>query len=227
MDVSLRDPVSSLTHLGTSLFAVYVTAILCRLAGGDRAKRWSLFCFGASAVVLYGVSGFYHAIPLPRSSPLVQAFRRLDHSAIYILIAGTYTPVFAVLLRGRMRVIMLILVWTLAAAGVASKWLWRVNGGGLDVGLYLATGWLGVIPAATIVRTVGWSGLAWIGAGGLCYTAGAICDLTHWPVLIPGVFAWHEVFHLFDMAGTAFHVGFMIHCVVPYRPPRLALARAA
>jgi len=227
MEPVLRDPISSLTHLATAVLALYVTAILWRLAGRDRAKRLSLFCFGACAVVLYGVSGIYHAIPLPRDSTAVQLFRRFDHSAIYLLIAGTYTPVFAVLLRGRARAVLLAVVWSLAAAGIAAKWLFPIQGGGFDVALYLAMGWLGVLPAAAIVRTVGWGGLGWIAGGGFFYTAGAIFELLRWPVLIPGVLAWHEVFHVFTMAGTALHVGFMIRCVVPYRRPAYRLAKAA
>src|SRR5436305_13981444 len=94
----LRDPVSSLTHLFTAVGGLYIAAILWRLSHGDRGKRLSLGCFTASIIVLYSASGIYHAIPLPKESPIVTLFRRFDHSAIYLLIAGTYTPVFTVLL---------------------------------------------------------------------------------------------------------------------------------
>lgn len=215
-ELPLRDPVSSLTHLVASLFAAYVTLLLWRLTCGDRTKRWSIACFGATAVVLYAASGTYHAIRLPIDSPTVEFFRRLDHSAIYLLIAGTYTPVFAVLLRGRQRAWLLTTVWLLALAGIVAKWLGPIAPEGLSVGLYLGLGWIGVVPLRPLLRAVGWSGMAWGLAGGLFYTIGAACELARWPVLIPGVIGWHEVFHVFDVLGTTFHVVFMIRCVIPF-----------
>jgi len=223
-EIPLRDPVSSLTHLVACLFAAYVTVLLCRLARGDRAKRLSLACFGATAVVLYAASGTYHAIRLPLDSPTVELFRRLDHSAIYLLIAGTYTPVFVVLLRGRQRAWLLATVWLLAAAGIAAKWLWPIAPEAVSVGLYLALGWLAVVPLRALLRAVGWRGMAWGLAGGICYTVGAACELARWPVLIPGVIGWHEVFHVCDVAGTALHVVFMIRCVIPFHGPVPATA---
>lgn len=215
----LRDPVSSLTHLVASVFAAYVTLLLCRLARGDRTKRKSLACFGITAVVLYAASGTYHAIRLPLDSPTVEFFRRLDHSAIYLLIAGTYTPVFTVLLRGRQRAWLLTTVWLLAGAGIAAKWLWPIAPEAVSVGLYLALGWLGVVPLRALLRAVGWGGMAWGLGGGVCYTVGAACELARWPVLIPGVIGWHEIFHVCDVAGTALHVVFMIRCVIPFHGP--------
>ena len=220
----LRDPVSALTHLAAAVLAAYATALLWRLARNDRTKRLSVACFGASAVILYTASALYHAVPLPTDSPAVGVFRRLDHSAIYLLIAGTYTPIFAVLLSGRQRGLLLATVWLLAWAGVAAKWLLPAPAETLAVGLYLVLGWLAVVPAAALVRAVGLRGIAWAVGGGLCYTAGAACELAQWPVLLPGVFSWHEVFHLCDMAGTGLHMVFMARCVMPYRRPPLPAA---
>jgi hemolysin III len=214
----LRDPVSSLTHLLTSLCAVYVTLLLRRLTRGDRTKRLSLTCFGICMILLYAASGLYHAIPLPKTTPVVEVFRRLDHSAIYLLIAGTYTPVFAVLLRGRQRGLLLALVWLLACGGIAAKWLLPFTPIKVSVAIYVALGWLGLLAFPELIRAVGLRAMALGGLGGLCYTAGALCEVAHWPVLVPGLFAWHEVFHLCDMAGTALHVAFMVRYVVPYQP---------
>ncbi len=223
----LRDPVSALTHLATSVFAVYVTLLLRRLTRGDRTKCLSLTCFGVCMVVLYAASGLYHAIPLPRSSPTVQVFRRLDHSAIYLLIVGTYTPVVAVLYHGQRRGRYLAVLWLLACAGIAAKWLLPLAPLRLTVALYVALGWVGLLRVGELVGAVGWRGLAWGLGGGLCYTAGALCELARWPVLVPGFFAWHEVFHLCDMAGTAAHVIFMLRFVVPFERPEAAVDLAA
>jgi hemolysin III len=213
----LRDPVAAVTHLAAAVFAAYAAPLLCRLAGPDRVKRRSLAVFGITAVVLYTASGVYHAIPLPRDSATVDVFRRLDHSAIYLLIACTYTPVFAVLLPGRRRTVLLPIVWLLAAAGVAAKWLLAAPPEWLEIGLYLGLGWLAVVVAAALVRAVGVRGMGWVVGGGVCYSAGAAFELARWPVLVPGLIGWHEVFHVCVMAGTALHGVFMVRCVVPYR----------
>jgi hemolysin III len=222
MDLSLspltvREPVSSFTHLITSLFAVYVTLLFWRLTRGDLAKRLSLVCFGVSMVVLYAASGLYHLVNLPHGAPVLEFFRRLDHSAIYLLIAGTYTPVFAVVLTGRRRTFFLVLVWLLAGAGILTKWLFPLTSFAVTTGLYLALGWIGLLPVVEIVRAAGIRGLAWGLGGGLFYTVGAILELARWPVPIPGLVGYHEVFHLFDMAGTGLHVAMMFLFVVPFR----------
>src|SRR5262249_26094444 len=155
----LRDPVSSLTHLAAAVFGLFATLLLTRLSHGDRVKQGSLAVFGLSAVLLYAVSGLYHALPLPLSSPAVEFFRRLDHSAIDIPSAGTYPPVFAVLLAGRARTTLLTGTWLVAAAGAAGKWLVPIAADGVTITLYLLMGWLGVLIARPVVRTVGWPGL--------------------------------------------------------------------
>src|SRR6266478_9883503 len=126
MDVTpmlrLREPVSSLTHLAMAVFAVYVTMLLMRLTAGDARKRQGMAVFGLSMVVLYTASGVYHAIPGNFYDPIVCFFRRVDVSAIFILIAGSFTPIIAVLLTARRRTTMLVLMWILAATGIAVKW---------------------------------------------------------------------------------------------------------
>lgn len=208
-----RDPVSAASHLLTCAFAGYCTLILWRLARGDRAKQLSLACFGLSMTLLYGASGTYHALP---DSAARQFFRRLDHSAIYVLIAGTYTPVFVVLLRGRLRALMLALIWAIAAVGIALKWLLPLAPSPVTVGLYLAMGWVGLLPLRALVRAVGPTAMAWGAFGGVLYTAGALCELLQWPVPVPGVVGPHEMMHLFDMGGTAVHYCFMVWYVLPH-----------
>jgi hemolysin III len=210
----LRNPVSSLTHLFWCLWAIPITLLMWRLARGDRIRQLSVGCFGLCMIVLYGASGIYHAIPAwaPR---LMYYSRLIDHSAIYLLIAGTYTPVFAVLLRGRLRMALLRLVWGLALLGIACKWLFPMPGYSLTVALYIALGWVGLIPMAALVRAIGVRGMAWGIVGGILYTAGGICDAIQWPILIPGVLGYHEMLHLLDMAATLVHVVFIIRYVIP------------
>jgi hemolysin III len=212
----LRDPVSSLTHLCAAALAVYVTLLLRRLTRDDPAKRRSLTVFGVSMVVLYAASGTYHAVNLPQPSAVIEFFRRLDHSAIYALIAGTFTPVLVVVLADTWARRLLPWAWVLAAAGIAAKWLLPFTPHPLTVGLYLALGWLGVLPVGLLWQRLGRGGVFWAVLGGVLYTAGAACELTGWPYPLPGYFGPHEILHMCDMAGTAAHTVVMFRYVVPY-----------
>jgi hemolysin III len=211
-----RHPVSAGLHLFWCLWSAYAAALLWRLARGDRLRQWSVGCFGLCMVVLYAASGTFHAIP-PEAPDLLETFRLLDHSAIYLLIAGTYTPLFALLLHGRLRLTLLAVMWGLAAVGIACKWLLPAPPYLLTVGLYVAVGWVGLLPLSAMTRAVGLRGMTWALFGGLLYTAGAACEATGWPVLIPGVVGAHEFLHLFDMGGTFSHVVFVARYVVPLR----------
>jgi hemolysin III len=215
----LRNPVSSLTHLSWCIFAVFAAAMLWRLARGDRLRQFSVGCFGASMVLLYLASGLYHALTV--DEPILRYFRLIDHSAIYILIAGTYTPIFALLLRGRWRVVSLVLVWGLACVGIVCKWALTAPPYPVTVGLYVAIGWVGLVPIVPLFRAVGARAMLVALLGGLFYTIGATCDARGWLVLSPG-FGSHEVLHLCDIGGTLTHIVFVIRFVLPYRPLSLA-----
>jgi hemolysin III len=210
-----RNPVSAGTHLLWCILGVYVTALLWRLSRGDRLRQLSTGAFGLSMVLLYGASGAYHAVP--RWEPLLPYLQKLDHSAIYVLIAGTYTPVFAVLLSGRLRLGLLALVWGLAGAGILAKWLLPWPPYGLTVSLYVVMGWIGLLPIVPLIRTVGVQAMVWGLLGGVLYTFGGVCDAVKWPTLLPGVIGSHEVLHLADMGGTLIHVFFVVRYVLPFQ----------
>jgi hemolysin III len=166
-------------------------------------------------ITLYGASALYHALRLTEAQ--LKFFKLLDHSAIYGLIAGTYTPGLIVLLRERTRKhVLLIGVWALAAVGVACKWFVPTLPYWLTVGLYFGMGWLAIVPGLEMIRAVGLRGMKPVLYGGLAYTAGGIVDLADWPILLPHVIGPHEVFHVLVMLGTWFHVVFMIQFVAPY-----------
>lgn len=211
-----RNPVSASTHLLWCLLGAYITALLWRLSRGDRLRQWSTGAFGLSMVILYGASGLYHAVP--GREPLLPYLQKIDHSAIYVLIAGTYTPVFAVLLRGRLRLILLILVWTVAGVGIAAKWLLPWPPYWLTVSLYIAMGWIGAPSVWQLIRAVGVRGMLWGLLGGLLYTFGGVCDAAKWPILLPGIIGYHEVLHVADMGATLIHVFFVVRYVLPFQP---------
>ncbi len=210
-----RNPVSAGTHLLWCLLGLYITGLLWRLSQGDRLRQLSTGTFGLSMILLYGASGLYHAVP--QDNALLAYFRKLDHSAIYVLIAGTYTPVFAILLRDPLRIVLLSLVWSLALVGIAAKWLLPWPPYALTVSLYIAMGWVGLIPAWQLIRAVGLRGMFWSLLGGIFYTIGGVCDAVKWPMLLPGVIGPHEVLHVCDMGGTLAHIFFIIRYVLPFR----------
>jgi hemolysin III len=210
----LRDPVAAGSHLLACAWALFTTLLLWRMTAGDRLRRVSVACFGVSMVLLYGASGLYHSLTLPAQQ--LHWFRLFDHSCIYVLIAGTYTPIFAILLRGRMRIVCLSAVWLLAAVGIACKWLLPLPPYGLTVGLYLAVGWNGVVALRPLLRALGTRGMAWGLAGGLFYTAGGIADALHWPVLWPHIVGSHELVHMFDIGGTLTHVILVVRYILPF-----------
>jgi hemolysin III len=210
-----RTPVSASTHMLWCLLGMYVTGLLWRLARGDRIRQLSVGCFGLSMTLLYGASAIYHAFP--NIEPYLDYFRLLDHSAIYVLIAGSFTPVCAVLLRGKLRITLFILMWSLAFVGIACKWLLPAPSYWVTVSLYIALGWLGVIPVYQLVKAVGYRGMAWALLGGILYSLGGIFDAIRWPILWPHVIEHHEVLHLCDMGGTLAHIFFVIRYVLPYQ----------
>jgi hemolysin III len=221
-----RNPVSASTHLFWALVAMFITGLFWQLTRGDWRRRWSVMTFGLSLCLLYTASGVYHS--LQGNERIVNFFRLLDHSMIYVLIAGTYTPILVIMLRGWLRSSQLVLIWAIALAGIICKWTLPAPRYEVTVALYIGMGWMGIIPMPQLIRAIGIRGVAWSVAGGILYTLGGICDAIRWPVLIPGVIAYHEVLHILDMIASATHVVFVIKYVLPYqRPPVLEALSSA
>ncbi len=218
----LRDPVSSASHLLTAVWAVYATLILVRLTPPRSAKRWSVVVFGLSMVALYAASGTFHGVPYTREANPAEHrfFQKLDQSAILILIAGTNTPILMTLLGGRSGRWFLGVMWALAATGVACLWVLPQAPHWSIVAIYLGMGWLGVVPIVHYYRLLGWRDMNWMWYGAVFYTAGAVCELTAWPVLsvYPIRFGYHEVLHLCDTAGSVSFFVFVVKVVIPYQP---------
>lgn len=153
--------------------------------------------FGGSAILLYLASTLYHAIPHARAKAVL---RRLDHASIYLLIAGTYTPIALGVLRGSVGWALLGVIWTLAVAGVIFKILAGARFHRISVALYVAMGWLALVAIRPLWQHMAPGGLAWLFAGGVAYTVGVVFYLLH-ERLRYSHFAWH----LFVLAGTGCH----------------------
>ena len=219
----MREPVSGLTHLaGGLLAAAGLVALVVRepVAAQEEAGRMAtLGVYGCSLVALYATSALYHLLPL---SPAGTArLRRLDHAMIFVLIAGTYTPFCLLALDGGWRWGLLGPVWGLATAGVLLKLLGGPDAWPrwLSVALYLGLGWAAVAAAPALLRALAPGGVAWLLAGGLAYSAGALVYALRRPDPLPGVFGFHEVWHLFVVAGSACHFWAVLRYVAPLNPP--------
>jgi hemolysin III len=221
--MEFRDPVSSASHLLTAAWAAYATLILIRLTRGDPVRRAAVAVFGVSMVLLYLASGTFHGVPYTRTTHPDEFgfFQKLDQSAIFLLIAGTNTPCLVVLVGGARGRWFLRALWGLAAAGIACLWLLPKAPHAVVVAIYLAAGWLGILPVIHYYRAVGWRAMNWIWLGAGFYTAGAVCELLEWPVLSvwPVRFGFHELLHLCDMGGSVAFFVFVVRYVIPYEPP--------
>jgi len=171
---------------------------LLRVAGahGDIQQVVACSIFAISLVVLYAASTIYHSLPTSRTK---QTFRVLDHIAIYLLIAGTYTPFTLGVLRGAWGWTLFGMVWALAAVGILHKTLLGFRFPRLSTVMYLGMGWLAVVAIGPLTRALPPAGFAWLLAGGICYTAGvALFVRDHLPYR-------HAIWHLFVLAGSACH----------------------
>lgn len=199
------DVFSGASHLvGAVLSLVALVALVYRaVTYGSVWHVVSFAVFGASLILLYTASTLYHLIPADQK--WAATLRKLDHSMIFVLIAGSYTPYCLVALRGPWGYGLLVAVWSIAVLGIVLKLFWLDAPRWLYTGFYLFMGWLVVIAAGPLVRSLPAGALMWLGAGGLLYTVGAIFYGTKWPRLRPGVFGFHEIWHLFVIAGSFAH----------------------
>jgi channel protein (hemolysin III family) len=202
------DPFSSLTHLaGAVVFGILGISLTAR-GRGDAGRVFSLALFAFSCVLLLSLSGIYHL--LQHETVARGVLMRLDHAAIFILIAGSFTPVHVILLHDRWHRHLLPLIWAAAIAGLTLKSVYfDAMPASLGLLMYLGLGWLGVISTVTLAHRYGLRFILPLVWGGLAYTVGAVADHFHWPVLLPGVVGPHEVFHLAVLAGIAFHWAFI------------------
>jgi hemolysin III len=211
----LREPVNGLTHVAGGVLAVVGLGVLVATAAdaGRPDQVLAFGVFGLSLISLYTASALYHLLPLSPSG--VARLRRLDHMTIFVLIAGTYTPFCLLALNGGWKWGLLGLIWGLALCGVLLKVRWMGAPRWLSVALYLGMGWVAVIAAPALIQAIPPGGISWVLAGGLVYSAGALIYGLKWPNPLPGVFGFHEVWHLFVIAGSACHFWAVLRYVAP------------
>ena len=222
----VREPVSAGTHFPAFVCAIYATLFLWRLCKGDRPRQWAMACYGLCLMFQYAASTAYHSVP--GTSGLVHHLRLLDQSAIFALIAGTYTPAFYVFVCDPLRRRLLIKgIWSLAGAGVAAKWLLPREPYWLTVAVYFSLATSGLLVLKELRQAAGYRGMLWVAYGGIFYTLGTMVDYFEWPALYPGVFAHHELFHVCTMAGAFCHFAFILLFVVSYSAGEMGRQRGS
>mgnify|MGYP001274123153 FL=1 len=194
----IREPFNTYSHLAGVLFALAGTLALVLVSGGDIPKLVGALVFGLTMLLMYTSSSLYHALKVPEK--VLLALRKLDHAAIFLFIAGSYTPLLITALDAKLRPWALGVVWGLAVLGVALKvitlnaprWLYTLS--------YLGLGWLAVflvpkfdLPASSLVL---------IAVGGLAYSVGAVVYAIKKPNPLPGIMGFHGLWHLFVLVGS-------------------------
>jgi hemolysin III len=204
----LKEPFCGISHLFGAALSVAALIILMIAADGRILHIVGFAIYGASLIMLYTASGLAHSL---KCTPAGSArWERIDYAAIFLLIAGTYTPICLVSLGGPWGWGILIAEWTLAAAGIYIVLSNRGNARHLRTLAYLAMGWLVLIAVPVVVRTLAPAGVAWLLAGGIVYSVGAMFYLSKRPNLFPGKFESHELWHCMVLLGSACHFIVMI-----------------
>ena len=209
----LREPVNGLTHLGAAAAAAVGLGVLVYLARGNAAKAVSLSLYGITLILMFSASAAYHMAQVgPR---VLLVLRKLDHSAIYLLIAGTYTPICLTYFTGFWRGGMLAIIWSLALVGIVVKIFVIGAPRWVTAGIYLLMGWLAIAAIRQILTALPTGALVWLVLGGIFFTAGAVIYVLKKPDPWPGRFGFHEIWHIFVILGAFSHFVLMAAYVAP------------
>jgi hemolysin III len=200
---SVREPVNGLSHLGAAIAALAGMIGLLVLGRSSLGKEVSLLIYGCTLVLLFSASATYHLV---RARPgVLDVLRKLDHAAIYLLIAGSYTPFCYNMFSGFWKWGLLAIVWSLALLGVIMKMLFMKAPRWLSTGMYLLLGWLVVAGIQEMLAKLPAGALIWLCIGGLLYTLGAVVYATKILNFVPDRFGFHEVWHIFVILGAVAH----------------------
>ncbi|MCD8097289.1 MAG: hemolysin III family protein [Lachnospiraceae bacterium] len=213
MTHSVKDPGSALTHFIGMILAAFAAIPLLITASryGSSGAVPALAVFACSMVLLYGASTTYHTFDI--SETVNRVLRKIDHMMIFILIAGSYTPICLIALRDTVGIPLLTLVWGIAIAGIVIKAFWITCPKWFSSLLYIAMGWLCVLALVPLVQTLPAAAFWWLLAGGIIYTIGGVIYALKLPLFNARhqAFGSHDIFHLFVMVGRLFHYVVMFY----------------
>lgn len=215
MTITIREPGSALTHFIAMLLTVGSSVpLLMKAAGLGPLYLISMLIFISSMILLYGASATYHSAILPDKT--IRFLRKIDHSMIFVLIAGSYTPVCLLVLSSKQGYPLLIAVWTMAVIGIAIKLLWITCPKWFSSIIYIAMGWLCIFVFGPIIHSIPRAAFWWLLSGGIFYTIGGIIYALKLPFFNARHknFGSHEIFHIFVMLGSFCHFIFMYQYVI-------------
>ena len=211
MQITIREPGSAITHfIGMMMAIAAATPLMVKVAvGADPSAFVAMAVFIGSMIALYGASAIYHSVTVRES--ILKVFRKLDHMMIFVLIAGSYTPVCMIVLDHRLGYTLLAVVWGIAIAGMVIKACWITCPKWFSSILYIAMGWVCLAVFGTLWNTLSHNAFLWLLAGGIVYTVGGIIYALKLPFFNSRHknFGSHEIFHLFVMGGSVCHFIFM------------------
>ena len=201
-------------HAAAAIGAIAVTAGLLVNTVHDLPRFFSVMVFGLSMILLYAVSSIYHIGTW--TGRRFRLLRALDHANIFVLIAGTYTPICVNVLPRGLGITVLVVIWSLAAVGVGGSVLTLHLPRWIIATLYIGMGWVGVVVMPSLLRSLPAPATLLLLAGGILYTIGAVIYALQRPNPLPRVFGYHEMFHLFVVAGSAAFIFMIWGWVVPF-----------
>ena len=203
MQKTFREPVSSWIHLISGVLAVFGLVLLVILGWGNLLKETTLVIYGLTLILMFTSSTIYHSVNT--GDGVLLGLRKLDHSAIYLLIAGSYTPICVFFFTGFWKWPFLGIIWLFGLTGVLVK-LFVINAPRwVTAGIYLVMGWLSIYAISEMIRTMPVGALIWLLAGGICFTIGAAIYISKKMDFVPNVFGFHEVWHIFVTLGCLCH----------------------
>ena len=203
MFIKLREPVNGLTHLGGAIAALFGMIALIVIAHGQPVKVVSVLVYSISILAMFSASAIYH---LANVKPgILQTLQKIDHSAIFLLIAGTYTPFCLLAFNGFWHWGLLMLIWVIAIIGIVISVLYIKSPRWLHTGIYVVMGWLCVMAAPQMPAVLPVAAMVWLFVGGVIYTLGAVVYATKFLDFMPGKFGFHEIWHIFVLLGALAH----------------------
>lgn len=204
------------SHAAAAIGSIVLTALLCWFSRDQWPKLLAMLVFGVTMIEMFTVSAVYH---IGRWRDAVhRTLGSLDHANIFLLIAGTYTPVGLIMLTGWVRTALLVAIWTCAIIGVGIAVFARQLPRGVRAMMYVVMGWVAMLAIPALLDVLPATAMALLLMGGLLHTIGAIIYATRKPNPFPRVFGFHEVFHLFVIAGSGAFAAVIAFWVLPYTP---------
>ena len=210
----MTHPVRGILHGSAALISLIGAVLLLVLTPGSAWRRLSLFAFGLSLVALFTTSSLYHSIPW--QGEWKKRMQKLDHTMITVLVAGTFTPIAAIVLDGWLRWGTLGVQWGIVLIGAIYKAKTKFARHWISVALATTQGWLAIFIIWPLSQRLPWTALLLIGLGGVLYTVGMVFLVTQRPRLWPRVFSYHEAFHVLVVAAAAMHFAFIAGYVARY-----------